>query len=77
MSVLVDDSRGIWAEEKERIQSPSSQCRAPDEKVPTSDVHDVTPKADNARCGSSARQTSASVLVSSTLDRPGVATRKL
>src|SRR5208337_3243282 len=47
------------------------QGSGPNKKVSTGKAHSVTPNACNARGESSARQTTASVLVSSMLERSG------
>src|SRR5664280_2364709 len=53
------------------------QSCAPDNEFSSGNAHSGTPNACSVRCRSRARQTTASVLVSSMLERPGRATREV
>src|SRR5271165_7478731 len=69
--------RMIFGQKKRtRYRCARSQSRASNQEFPTSKAHCVTPNASNARGESSARQTTASVLVSSMLERSRSATRE-
>ncbi len=70
--------RMIFGQKKRsRYRCARSQSRASNQEFSTSKAHCFTPNASNARAESSARQTTASVLVSSMLERSLSATREL
>src|ERR1039458_5490769 len=70
--------RMIFGQQKRSCdRRASSESRAPNKKISASKAHSATPNASNARDESSARQTTARVLVSSMLERSRNVTREL
>src|SRR5271169_515044 len=67
----------LGQKKRSRDRCARRKGRATNNEFSTGEAHNVTPNAASARWGSSARQTTARVLVSSMIERPGSATREL